>query len=120
MVRVFKSESQSCRYSSGTLKLRYGFFDMSYETRVDEIVGKDVAEFQLELHLAETMRDCLEKPCQMPSGYPLRVWLPHHVCTFSPVMRFIPNARGSLNNGVQTTTLRLHLANGYALGAYSR
>jgi len=91
---------------------------MSYATRVDEMVGKHVAEFQQELTLARVMHGCLKKPCPMPYGYPLRVWCPHHICRSPEVKRFTPRPIGRLSNGVPTI-LRLRLAGDYVLRLYN-
>jgi hypothetical protein len=91
---------------------------MSYQTRVDEMVGKHVAEFQQELSLAAGMRGCAEKSCQMPYGYPLRVWCPLHICRSPQVRRFVPKPGGNLSNGVPVV-LRLRLAGDYVLGLYN-
>lgn len=93
------------------------FSQMSYATRVDECVGKHVAQFQQELSLGKTMRGCLEKPCPMPYGYPLRVWCPRHVCRSPQATRFIPRVRGRLSNGIPPI-LSLRLSDGYVLGLY--
>ncbi len=91
---------------------------MSYATRVDEWVGKHVPLFQQELSLAKTMRDCLEKPCPMPYGYPLRVWCPRYVRRSPQAKRFVPRVRGRLSNGIPPM-LRLRLSDGYVLGLYN-
>jgi hypothetical protein len=94
------------------------FSQMSYATRVDECIGKHVALFQQELALAKTMSDCLEKPCPMPYGYPLRVWCPCYVRRSPQAKRFVPRVRGRLSNGMPPM-LRLRLSDGYVLGLYS-
>jgi hypothetical protein len=91
---------------------------MSYATRVDEMVGNHVAQFQQELSLARTMRDCLEKSCSMPYGYPLRVWCPRYVCRSPQAKRFVPRVRGRLSNGIPPI-LSLRLSDGYVLGLYN-
>ena len=91
---------------------------MSYATKVDEMVGKHVAQFQQEQSIAKTMRDCLEKPCPMPYGYPLRVWCPRHVCRSPQAKRFVPRDRGRLSNGIPPI-LSLRLSDGYVLGLYN-
>ncbi len=90
---------------------------MSYTIKVDEMVGKHVAQFQQELSLTKTMRDCLEKTCPMPYGYPLRVWCPRHVCRSPQVKRFVPRVKGRLSNGIPAV-LGLRLSDGYVLGLY--
>ena len=91
---------------------------MSYETRVDEMVGKHVAEFQHELSLARVMGGCLRKPCPMPYGYPLRVWCPHHICRSPSVKRFVPRVGARMSNGAPMP-LRLRLFGDYVLGLYN-
>ena len=91
---------------------------MSYETRVDEMVGTHVAAFQQELAVANAMRGCTEKSCPMPYGYPLAVWCPRHVCRSARVKRPTFHRGGSLSNGVPTL-LRLQVVGDYALGLYN-
>ena len=91
---------------------------MSYANKVDEWVGKHVAQFQQELSLAKTMRDCLETPCPMPYGYPLRVWCPRYVRRSPQAKRFVPRVRGRLRNGIPPI-LSLRLSDGYVLGLYN-
>lgn len=91
---------------------------MSYEARIDQMVGQYVADFQRELALAKTMRECIDKPCAMPYGYPLRVWCPRHICRCHRARPFVPRGAGKLSNGVPRI-LRLWLSDGYALGLYN-
>ena len=53
---------------------------MSYETRVDEMVGKHVAQFQDEMILAKIMGRYAKKAPSMPYGYPIAVYCPLHTC----------------------------------------
>jgi hypothetical protein len=91
---------------------------MSYETRVEEMVGKHVATFQQELSAANGMRGCTRKHCPMPYGYPLAVWCPRHVCLSPRVRPASFRGGGCLSNGVPPL-LRLRLVGGYVLGLYN-
>ncbi len=50
---------------------------MSYATKIDEMVGKHVAEFQAELTLAKQLSSLQSRP-SLPYGYPVRVYHPRH------------------------------------------
>lgn len=91
---------------------------MSYETKIDEMVGRHVAEFQQELSLARILRNCLKKTPAMPYGYPLRVWCPRHVCQSPRKKPFVPHGPHTLSNGVPWA-LRLSLVDDYVLGLYN-
>jgi len=92
---------------------------MSYETRVDEMVGKHVAEFQHEMTLAKMMERYTKKAPSMPYGYPLAVYRPLHVCRSHEVQEFIARTGGKLSNGVPKV-ISMELVNEYILGLYNR
>ena len=88
---------------------------MLYDVRIDEMIGKHVAEFQLEQSLAKTMGECLRRFRPMPYGYPLRVWSPHHIGRFPQPTRVRSRPKDRLTNGVPAR-LQLRLKDGYPLG----
>ena len=90
---------------------------MSYETRIDELVGQHLAEFQREVALAKTLSTVKKVP-PMPYGYPMRVYRPLHVCRIPRVRRFIAHTGGMLSNGVPRV-LRTEFAEQYPLGIYN-
>lgn len=91
---------------------------MSYETRVDEMVGKHVAEFQNEVTLAKLMSRYATKAPAMPYGYPLAVYRPLHVCRSPEVKRFVARTGGKLTNGVPKI-ISMEIVNEYILGLYN-
>jgi hypothetical protein len=91
---------------------------MSYETRIDELVGRHLAEYQREITLAKGLSTVKRVP-PMPYGYPIRVYRPMHVCRIPQVKRFIARTGGTLSNGVPRV-LRTELAEQqYPLGIYN-
>lgn len=90
---------------------------MSYETRIDELVGKHLAGFQQEVTTARKLSRVRKLP-PMPYGYPIRVYRPMHVCRLPQVRRFIARTGGMLSNGVPRV-LRTEFDNEYPLGIYN-
>ena len=90
---------------------------MSYETKIDELVGKHLAEFQREVTLAKTL-STLRKVPPMPYGYPMAVYRPLHVCRVPQVRQFIARTGGKLSNGVPRV-LRTEMVDQYLLGTYN-
>ena len=91
---------------------------MSYETRVDEMIGKYVAEFQDEVSLAKLMSHYVTDAPRMPYGYPTGVYHPLHVCRSPQVKQFVARTGGRLSNGVPKV-LGMEVVNEYALGLYN-
>lgn len=91
---------------------------MSYETRVDDMIGKHVAHFQNEMTLAKLMAHCKKKTQSMPYGYPIAVYRPLHVCRSPEVRQFVTRTGGRLSNGVPKV-LGMEIVKQYALGAYN-
>lgn len=91
---------------------------MSYATRIDDMVGKHVAEFQTELTLAKKLKLYLKKP-SMPYGYPAGVYRPLHVCQIPQVKRFIAHAGGKLSNNVPRV-LSMNMLGDYPLGIFNK
>ena len=90
---------------------------MSYQKRIDEMVGKHVAEFEMERALARQLRGS-NGNAPMPYGYPTAVYHPMHVCKLAHVRRFIAKTGGTLSNGVPRV-LRSEQLDGYILGVYN-
>ena len=90
---------------------------MSYETKIEEMVGKYVAEFQWELSTAKRLQPHEPKP-QLPYGYPVRAYHPMHILRTPHVQQFIARTGGKLSNGVPKI-LRAELVDDYPLGAYN-
>ncbi len=90
---------------------------MSYESKIDELVGSYVAEFQTELRLAKSLERRADTP-SLPYGYPVGVYRPYHLCKIPQVKRFIAQTGGRVSNGVPRI-LRMELVNNYVLGLYN-
>ena len=91
---------------------------MSYATRIDEMIGKHVAEFQAELTLAKKLKQYLVDPT-MPYGYPVAVYRPIHVCRTPQVKQFIHHTGGKLSNNVPKV-LGMEMDEEYPLGIYNQ
>lgn len=91
---------------------------MSYETRVDEMVGKHVAQFQDEMILAKIMGRYAKKAPSMPYGYPIAVYCPLHTCRSPVVKKYIARTGGRLSNGVPKV-ISMDLVDEYILGLYN-
>ena len=90
---------------------------MSYELRIDEMVGKHVAEFQDELTLAARIAR-IEKVPAMPYGYPTRLYHPHHI-VFRPIQtKYESHEHGRLSNDVPWV-LGMEVVDSYAVGLYN-
>ena len=90
---------------------------MSYQQKIDEMVGKHVARFQEEISLAKQLKGHDRKP-PMPYGYPLSVYRPMHICKIPQVKHFIAQSGGHLSNGVPKI-LRLEMVGDNLLGIYN-
>ncbi|MEW7979576.1 MAG: hypothetical protein G8D28_10740 [gamma proteobacterium symbiont of Phacoides pectinatus] len=90
---------------------------MSYQKRIEEMVGEHVAHFQSELTSAKAMQGVIEK-VPMPYGYPLEVYRPLHICRLPLVRKFIAETGGHLSNGVPKV-LRHEIIEGNLLGVYN-
>ncbi len=91
---------------------------MSYETRVDDMIGKHMAHFQDEITLAKLMSQYQKKTPAMPYGYPMGVYHPMHVCRSPEVKRFVAHTGGRLSNGVPKV-IGMEMVNQYILGLYN-
>jgi len=90
---------------------------MSYQKRIDDMVGKHVAEYELERALARKLKG-VGNNTPMPYGYPTAVYHPMHFCKLAQVKRFITKTGGTLSNGVPRV-LRSEQVGGYILGVYN-
>lgn len=91
---------------------------MSYETRVDEMIGKHVAHFQDEMTMAKFMEHHVPQTVPMPYGYPLAVYRPLHVCRSPQVKEFVARTGGKLSNGVPKV-ICMEIVNQNVLGVYN-
>jgi len=89
---------------------------MSYATKIDEMIGKHVAEYQAELSLAKKLKQYLADP-SMPYGYPLAVYKPMHTCQVPQVQHFVHHSGGKLSNNVPRV-LSMEVIEDYPLGVY--
>ena len=92
------------------------FFEMSYQKKIEELVGSHVAEFQLKFTLAKKLGGHKYKPA-MPYGYPIPVYRPMHICKVPQVRHFIAHTGGLLSNGVPKV-LSMDIVGAYPLGVY--
>jgi hypothetical protein len=90
---------------------------MSYETKIDQMVGKYVADFQMELSAAKKLKEC-EFASPVAYGYPAGVYHPKAVVERTYVRRTLSNPAGKMSNGVPWL-LSLDLVNQYILGLYN-
>lgn len=90
---------------------------MSYQQKVEEMVGKHVAEFQLEMSLAKQMEGYHPAPL-MPYGYPIRIYRPAHFVKIPRETAFASHLDGTMSNGVPRI-LGMDLDNQYILGLYN-
>jgi len=90
---------------------------MSYQTKIDRMVGKHVADFQVEISAAKKLQKC-EVYSPMTYGYPTGVYHPTATLERTHVSRILSHPAGKMSNGVPWL-LSLDLANEYALGLYN-
>jgi hypothetical protein len=81
------------------------------------MVGKHVADFQMELFAAKKLQEC-EFTSPMAYGYPAGVYHPTTVVERPHVSRPLSNPAGKMSNGVPWL-LSLDLVNQYTLGLYN-
>ena len=90
---------------------------MSYETKIDRMIGEHIAEFQAELALAKKLKQYLKNP-SMPYGYPIAVYKPVHVCKTPQAKQFITHTGGTLSNNVPRV-LSMEMIGDYPVGIYN-
>ncbi len=91
---------------------------MSFETQVEEMVGKHVARFQDELTLGRQLLRAGAGKTPMPYGYPVGVYHPHHICSVPRFRAFHARDDGRWSNGVPRV-LRSEWWQGTLLGIYN-
>jgi len=89
---------------------------MSYQKKIDDMVGAHVAEYQLKFTVAKELEGCPYKPA-MPYGYPLTVYKPMHTCLIPQPKPFHAHTGGALTNGVPRV-LTMDLVSDYPLGVW--
>lgn len=92
---------------------------MSYQKKIEDMVGEHVAIFQTEISLARKMGEITRKYPAMPYGYPLDVYRPVHLCRVPQVRHYISRTGGCLSNGVPRV-LSMEIVGKNVLGIYNR
>ena len=90
---------------------------MTYASKIDEMIGKHVAEFQAELSLARELDQSLVKQ-PMPYGYPESVYRPFRGYRLHEIKHFIEHTGGTLSNAVPRV-LSMEIVGDYPLGIYN-
>ena len=90
---------------------------MSYEVRLDEMVGKHVAEFQTELSLAAKAARLVSQ-IAMPYGYPVALYHPHHAVLMPRYTALEKHDHGKLSNDVPWV-LGMEVVGNYVIGLYN-
>lgn len=89
---------------------------MSYAHKIDGMVGQHVADWQLEVILANRLRD--QSPQRtLANGYAKGAYRPRRSDTSPRCHRFVSHPEGVLSNGVPKV-LGLDFEGQYPLGAY--
>ena len=89
---------------------------MTYESRIDEMIGKHVAEYQAELALARKLDESLVS-VDMPNGYPDSVYHPGFRKHLAAVEHYVKHTGGVLSNRVPRV-LSMEVVDDYPLGIY--
>ena len=90
---------------------------MSYQQKVEEMVGKHVAEYQAEVSLAKQIEG-YNPPPPMPYGYPLWIYRPAHFVEIPRETAFASHLEGTMSNGVPRI-LGMDMDDQYILGLYN-
>ena len=90
---------------------------MSYQTKIDQMIAKHIAEFELEMSVAKQLQECKFAP-PLPHGYPLSVYHPKIERKVPTANRNLPKPTGKISNGVPWI-LGLDLVDQYTLGLYN-
>jgi hypothetical protein len=90
---------------------------MSYETRIDQMIGKHVADFQTEISAAKKMQE-IKAASRLWYGYAAGVYRQRASARLPQVSRRFVHPVGKMSNGVPWL-LSLNLADQYALGLYN-
>ena len=90
---------------------------MSYQTKIDQMVAKHIADFQLEMSVAKQLQECEFAP-PLPYGYPVGVYQPRIQKRAPHANRVLSNPTGKMSNGVPWI-LGMDLVDQYTLGLYN-
>ncbi len=90
---------------------------MSYETRIDEMVGKHVADFQTEISAAKKLQEN-KAASQLWFGFAAGVYRRSASAHLPRVSRRLVHPVGKMSNGVPWL-LSLNLVGQYTLGLYN-
>jgi len=90
---------------------------MSYATRIDQMVGKHVADFQTEISAAKKLQE-IKAASQLWYGYAAGVYRQRASARLPRVSRRLVHPVGKMSNGVPWL-LSLNLVDQYALGLYN-
>ena len=90
---------------------------MSYEKKVDQMVGRHVADFQTRLSAAKKLQE-LKAASQLWYGYAAGVYRRNAGTRLPQVSRRLVHPVGKMSNGVPWL-LSLDLVNQYTLGLYN-
>lgn len=90
---------------------------MSFQKKIDDMVGVHVAEFQLKYTVAKELESHRYRP-PMPYGYPMPVYRPLHTCRIPRLKPFTTHHHhGALTNGVPRV-LTMDIVADYPLGVW--
>ena len=90
---------------------------MSYETRIDQMVGKHVSDFQTEISAAKKLQED-KATSQLWYGYAAGVYRRNAGTRLLQASRRLVHPVGKMSNGVPWL-LSLNLVDQYALGVYN-
>ena len=92
---------------------------MSYESKLDQLIGERIAEYMDEQLLKRKLEACLEESAPaMCYGYPCAVYHPKSESPLPEAAHLIFHLEGALSNGVPKV-LSGDLVEGYPLGVYN-
>ena len=92
---------------------------MSYESKLDQLIGERIAEYMDEQLLKRKLASCMEEcGVSMCSGYPCSVYHPKSIHHVPEATHFVLHPGGSLSNGVPRV-LSGDVVGGYPLGVYN-
>jgi hypothetical protein len=92
---------------------------MSYASKIDEMIGERIAEYEHEQSLKRQLEAYLAaNTVPMCQGYPCAVYHPKSVKYEHEIKQLIVNPGGKLSNGVPKV-LSADLVGGYPLGVYN-
>jgi hypothetical protein len=92
---------------------------MSYASKLDQLIGERIAEYEDEQLLKRKLASCLEDSAvAMCSGYPCAVYHPRSISHLPEATHLIFHPEGLLSNGVPRI-LGSDMVDGYPLGVYN-